>query len=91
MEPARCWTVPSPTHSHRITRMGLVGQGAPSHPRPRIPTPPSFPFSFFSPPLFSFYFHFFLPTGNSRPGDTGLYLREGSSQKVDTYLAFNKK
>lgn len=56
-------TVPSPTHSHRITRMGLVGQGTPSHPRPRsIPTPPmvlfSFFLSFFYSPSFSLYFLF---------------------------------
>lgn len=66
--------LPSPTRSHRITRMGLVGQGTPSHPRPRIPTPQLFLYSFplfFPSPLFSFYVHFISPLATPDLGTLG--------------------
>lgn len=71
--------------------MGLVGQGTPSHPKAHIPTPLIFSsFFLFSLSFSLHYFLFisvFLPTVNSRPGDSGLYLREGRSQKGATHLA----
>lgn len=75
--------------------MGLVDQGTPSQPKPHIPTPLIFSsfflFSLSFPPHYFLFISILLPTFNSRPGDSGLYLREGRSQKGATHLAFSGK
>lgn len=71
MEPARCWTVPSPTHSHRITRMGLVGQGTRSHPSHAFPHPQVFLFLSFLPHYFLFISIFSSPLATPDLGTLG--------------------
>lgn len=86
MYPASRRTVPSPTHSHRITRMGLVGQGTPSHPKAHIPTPLIFPLFFFFPfhflSIIFFLFPFFSPLSTPDLGTLGCTSGRGVPRRA---------
>lgn len=80
-------TVPSPTHGHRITRMGLVDHGTPSHSKPHIPTPlifflffSFFPFHFLS--IIFFLFPFFSPPSTPDLGTLGCTSGRGVPRKA---------
>lgn len=84
MYPASRRPVPSRTHSHRITRMGLVGQGTPSHPKAHIPTPLIFSsfFSFHFLSIIFFLFPFFSPLSTPDLGTLGCTSGRGVPRRA---------